>query len=113
MPILAVDFSIGNIVEMDQGIPTCLHSRKPGYPNEYVQTLLAISKSMRQYSKFMLGYGVGARTMPGLGSASELCSMTGDFIDPFIESQEELLNSYEGTLGAVKIAGPVNYKPIV
>ena len=51
--------------------------------------------------------------MPGLGSASELCSMTGDFIDPFIESQEELLNSYEGTLGAVKIAGPVNYKPIV
>ena len=61
----------------------------------------------------MLSYGVGARTMPGLGNASELCSMTGDFMDPFIENQEELLNSYEGTLGAVKIAGPINYKPIV
>ena len=36
VPILAVDFSIANIVEMDTGIPTCLHSRKPGYPNEYV-----------------------------------------------------------------------------
>ena len=68
---------------------------------------------MKQYAKFMLAYGVGARTMPGLGSASELCSMTGDFTDPFLESQDELLNSYEGTLGAVKISGPINYKPIV
>ena len=51
--------------------------------------------------------------MSGLGNASELCSMTGDFTDPFVETKEELLNSYEGTLGAVKIAGPVNYKPIV
>lgn len=61
----------------------------------------------------MLAYGVGARTMSGMGAASELCSMTGDFIDPFIESQDELLNSYEGSLGVVKIAGPINYQPIV
>ena len=66
-----------------------------------------------RYSKFMLTYGVGARTMPGSGTAVEMCSMTGDFTDPFIESKEELLNCYEGTLRSVKIAGPVNYKALV
>ena len=39
--------------------------------------------------------------------------MTGDFLDPYVSSQEELLNCYEGTLRAIKIAGPVNYKAIV
>ena len=39
--------------------------------------------------------------------------MTGDFTDPFIENAEEMLNCYHGTLAAVKIAGPVNYKAIV
>lgn len=61
----------------------------------------------------MLTYGVGARTMEGNGAAVDICSMTGDFTDPFIESQDELLNCYEGTLRTIKIAGPVNYKSIV
>ena len=51
--------------------------------------------------------------MPGSGTAVDICSMTGDFTDPFIESKEELLNCYEGTLKSVKIAGPVNYKALV
>ena len=61
----------------------------------------------------MLAYGVGARTMQGNGPAVDICAMTGDYTDPFIENAEELLNCYEGTLSAVKIAGPVNYKAIV
>ena len=34
----------------------------------------------------MTAYGIGARTMPGNGMAVDICSMTGDFTDPFIES---------------------------
>lgn len=113
MPILAVDYSIGNIIENDDGLPGCLHSRKAGLSNDYISSMMAVSKSFSQYAKFMLAYGVGARTMEGNGSSVDICSMTGDFLDPFVESQEELLNCYEGTLRAVKIAGPVNYKAIV
>ena len=51
--------------------------------------------------------------MSGTGPSVDICSMTGDFADPYVESQDELLNCYEGTLQAVKIAGPVNYKAIV
>ena len=75
--------------------------------------MMAVSKSFSQYAKFMLTYGVGARTMEGNGAAVDICSMTGDFTDPFVESQDELLNCYEGTLRTIKIAGPVNYKSIV
>ena len=62
----------------------------------------------------MLAYGVGGRTMEGEGSSCKtLFSMSGDFMDPFVETQEELLNSYKGTLQTVKIALPINYKSVV
>ena len=62
----------------------------------------------------MLAYGVGGRTMHGEGSACKtLFSLSGDFMDPFVETQEELLRSYSGTLKSVKIALPINYKSIV
>ena len=113
VPILAVDFSIGNIVETAEGLPGCLHTRKAGLPNDYITAMNAVSKAFSQYARFMLAYGVGARTMRGNGPAVGLCSMTGDFTDPFIENQNELLNCYEGTLRTIKIAGPVNYKSMV
>ena len=98
---------------METGLPGCLHSRKAGVPNDYISSMIAVSKSFSQYAKFMLAYGVGARTMEGNGPAVDICSMTGDFTDPFIENHEELLNCYEGTLRTIKIAGPVNYQAIV
>jgi hypothetical protein len=37
----------------------------------------------------MMGYGFGARTVTsGDGPACNLFSMTGDFMDPFIENEE-------------------------
>ena len=62
MPILAVDFSIGNIVMEDNGMPGCLHSRNKNVANDYISAMTAISKSYSQYAKFMLAYGIGART---------------------------------------------------
>ena len=86
VPILAVDYSIGNIVETEEGLPGCLHSRKGGMSNDYISAMMAVSKSFSQYARFMLTYGVGARTMEGMGTAVDICSMTGDFTDPFVES---------------------------
>ena len=62
VPILAMDFSIGNIVETSEGLPGCLHSRKVGVSNDYISAMMAVSKSYSQYARFMLAYGVGART---------------------------------------------------
>lgn len=61
----------------------------------------------------MLGYGFGARTVSGEGPACNLFSMTGDFMDPFISGEEELVNSYAGTLKTVKLGLPVCFKDII
>lgn len=61
----------------------------------------------------MLSYGFGARTVSGEGPACNLFSMTGDFVDPFVHGEEELINSYVGTIKAVKLALPVYFREII
>ena len=62
----------------------------------------------------MLAYGIGGRTMEGEGpSCKTIFSMSGDFMDPYVETLDELLRSYKGTLQSVKIALPINYRSIV
>ena len=39
--------------------------------------------------------------------------MTGDFMDPFVEKSDQLVNCYEGTIKSVKLALPVMYKNIL
>jgi len=39
--------------------------------------------------------------------------MSGDFVDPFVTNQEELLSCYNGTIKTVRLALPVNYKSII
>lgn len=62
----------------------------------------------------MLSYGFGARTVQeGDGPACNLFSMTGDFMDPFVSNDEELFNSYVGSLKTVKLALPVFFQDIL
>ena len=62
-----------------------------------------------------MAYGFGARTHNrGEGQDScDLFSMSGDFQDPFIISQDEILGCYQGTIKSVRLALPVNYSKIV
>lgn len=61
----------------------------------------------------MLSYGIGARTVEGEGPACNLFSTTGDYMDPFIENEEELINSYIGTIKSVKLALPIYFREII
>jgi hypothetical protein len=61
---------------------------KQGAPNDYIEGLKRISNSFKHFTKFMLAYGHGARTVNGEGPACDVFSMTGDFSDPFIENEE-------------------------
>lgn len=54
----------------------------------------------------MLGYGFGAKTIKGKGNKCDLFSLTGDFMDPLIESEEQLLNCYAQTLKSVELIAP-------
>jgi hypothetical protein len=57
-----------------------------------------------------MSYGFGARTFLNDDvPASNLFSITGDFKSPFIESKNQMIDSYEKTLKSVKLALPVLY----
>lgn len=77
VPVIAVDYSLANLT-FDEN-QYCIHTLKPGAPNDYVDALKRISGCYKNFSKFMLAYGFGARTVEGEGPACNLFSMTGDF----------------------------------
>jgi hypothetical protein len=59
-------------------------------------------------------YGFGARTvLSGDGPACNLFSMTGDYMNPFVTKNQEVVNCYENTIKGVKLALPVMYKNII
>ena len=70
-------------------------------------------RSYEKFSDFMLAYGFGARTVGGEGPACNQFSMTGDFTEPFVESEEALIDSYKNTLRSVKLALPVQFRDII
>ena len=55
----------------------------------------------------MLAYGFGAKTIKGKGQQSDLFSLTGDFMDPMVQTEDQLLNSYAMTLKQVELTLPV------
>lgn len=111
VPVIGVDFSLANLTFDEK--QQCIHTLKEGAPNDYVDVLRRVNSAFKYFSQFMLGYGVGARTVDGEGPACNLFSMTGDFQDPFIHNEEELINSYSGTIRAVKLGLPVKFQNII
>jgi hypothetical protein len=77
--------------------------------------LKSVTKSFYYFNRFILPIGFGARTLltKGEGPACNLFAMSGDFMDPFVESAEELTNCYKGTIKSVKLALPVIYKQVI
>lgn len=57
---------------------------------------------------------MGAKTLPGEGNPTcQLFSITGDYSDPFIENESQMLSCYAETIKAVEITLPIYYRPIV
>lgn len=76
--------------------------------------LKSVSKSFHYFNRFILPIGFGARTwVEGNGPACNLFAMTGDLMDPFVETTDELTNCYQGTIKTVKLALPVLYKQVL
>lgn len=111
VPIIAVDFSLANLT-FDENC-YCIHTLKPGQPNDYIDALRRVCRGFKYFSKFSIAYGFGARTVEGEGPACNLFSMTGDFMDPFVDNEDEIVNSYIGTIKAVKLGLPVYFTKII
>jgi hypothetical protein len=112
VPIVAIDYSLANLTFEENNL--CLHSLKPGGPNDYIQVLKSVAKAFQMFAKFNLAYAVGARTLPKDGPSSDLESLTGDLLKPFIGNKDadDIIEFYAHTLRNVRLALPINFKPI-
>jgi len=60
-------------------------------PNDYVDCMAAVNKAYHYFSRFSAMYGFGASTIPkGDNPACKLFSVTGDFLDPFVDNNKEM-----------------------
>ncbi len=83
VPIIAVDYSLANLT-FDENC-YCIHTLKQGAPNDYIDALRRISNTFKFFSRFILPYGVGARTaVVKEGPACNLFAMNGDALEPII-----------------------------
>lgn len=88
VPVIAVDYSLANLT-FDENC-YCLHTLKPGQRNDYLEVLDHVQSVFQHFSQFSLGYGFGARTVPGEGPSSDLVAMTGNLSHPFIGNSQLL-----------------------
>jgi hypothetical protein len=87
VPVIAIDFSLANLTFDDKMY--CAHTLKQGVPNDYIECLKSVSKSFYYFSRFMLAYGFGACPfINGDGPSCNLISLTGDFIDPYVDNAD-------------------------
>jgi len=110
VPIVVVDYSLSNLTFDDDR--KCIHTLKPGMKNDYEDVLRALMSGYKHVSEFMMGFGIGAKTIPKKGEASDCLSLTGDIFSPTF-AVDELYDKYAESLKNVELSLPVNYAKVV
>ena len=112
VPIVAVDYSLANLTFDEQQYT--IHTLKDGAPNDYIDCMKSVAKAFYHFNRFIMGYGYGARTLQDDQlPTSNIFSMTGDFMNPFTQDGNDLVQGYKNTLKNVQLALPVIYSELV
>jgi len=105
IPVIVIDYSLSNLTFQEDN--ECIHTLKEGADNAYIIALENITKSFKNLSSQMMGFGIGGLTYPKQKSASNIFSLSGDVFDPLFENHE-LVNNYKDVLGKIRISSPAN-----
>ena len=109
IPIIAIDYSLSNLTFDNQ---KCIHSLKEGANNDYINVIKHITNAYHNISSHMIGYGMGARTIPKKGDTSNLFALSGDIFNPQID-KTKLFDNYADTLKRIELSLPVNYHDVL
>ena len=109
VPIIAIDFSMGNLTFDER---KCVHSVNEDRPNEYRDLLQAISKSFKLISPSSLFYGFGANSVTKVTEVSDLFVGTGDLLNPIVMT-DNLEKEYYAALKRVELNLPVKFAKLI
>jgi hypothetical protein len=111
IPVLAVDFSLGNLTFDSQ---KCVHHLSKSKPNSYVFLMNLIWQLIAPFCKDKIaGYGFGAKWIPKKGNTLDGFALNGDFENPFVDNVDSLIEEYRNCLKKVEISLPVNFRRII
>ena len=110
VPIMALDFSMGNITH-DEG--RNLHSTNPKKPNDYRDLMRMISQSYGNVLNLPI-FGYGAKTCNYSPKATAMFPLSRSIRNPFVPNDPETLQqTYTDCLAQVQQSVPVNLNPLL
>lgn len=109
VPIVVIDYSLSNLTfEANK----CIHTLKEGADNVYKDVIYHLMDGYRHLSDYMMGFGIGAKTIPKRGEASDCFSLTGDIFNPTFELPE-LYKMYSNSMRKVELSFPINFSKVL
>ena len=110
VPIIAIDFSLGNLTFEDN---TCMHSTNPLKPNEYREVLKAIAHSYQNILNLPI-FGFGAKTNSFSTKTCPMFPLSRSIRNPFTPNEQSTLDqTYSDCLSMLELSVPVNLTPMV
>lgn len=85
---------------------------KDGVQNDYKDAIDDLIIGYWHLSNFMMGFGIGAKTIPKRGDASDCFSLTGDIFNP-IFYPDDLYKMYSDSMWRVELSLPVNFHKVL
>lgn len=110
MPLVCIDFSLGNLTFEDN---TVLHSTNPSKPNEYRSLLRMLSHAYRNILNLPI-FGYGSKTSPFSSKTCHLFPLSRSIRNPFTPNDENSIDqTYSDCLSTLELSVPVNLTPLM
>jgi hypothetical protein len=110
VPMIAVDFSMGNIT-FDSAMN--LHSTNPRKPNDYRDLTGMIAQAYGNILNLPI-FGYGAKTSKFCSQASPIFPLSRSIRNPFTPNDPDtLMRTYSSCLGDLELSVPVNISPLL
>jgi hypothetical protein len=110
IPVVAIDYSLSNLTFKQSR--QLMHSLKVGEDNSYISILKHIQKVYQNLTPYILGFGMGGKTLPKQQNASDIFSLSGDIFNPIVK-KDQLVEKYSEVFEKIKVSLPIKYAPVM
>ena len=110
IPVVAIDYSLSNLTFDTK--KQLIHTLKKDEDNDYLSVLNHILKVYQNLSPFVIGFGMGGKTLPKQQNASNIFALSGNIFNPIVE-KEQLIEKYAEVFEKIKVSLPINHAPVM
>lgn len=110
IPVIAIDYSLSNLTFDTK--KELIHTLKKDEENDYISILNHIVKVYQNLTPFIMGYGMGGKTLPKQQNASDIFALSGNMFNPIVD-KDEVYEKYAEVFNKIKVSLPINYTPVL